>query len=436
MSLFAAKKQSNETVTNFIDLDKAGIIYPYVAKKDWNSVYRIEAKLSSPLDFFSLRKAARIMQEKYPYFFMTIIKKDRRFVLAKADSGKVLIENIYPKCRPFDLESRKPLTRIIYDKDTIAVEMFHVLADGHGGVRFFKELLNNYRRNLLGISLAAPRKADGNDFVYDLSDIYEEFAKEGGKSVSRILTRAYQFKTQPEAPLAAKCIDVSLDSLKKTAKHMNATVTEFLCALQIAAIFEAENTKNKTVRISVPVDIRRFAQRETGRNGALYILVSMKKSNALCFNDILESVKKQFKKYLTKENMLDLAYTNVAQSKMKAFDILPLALKKVILNFGFTALGEDQFTSTLTNIGIIDLGAGFDGIVKDAYFILGKQKTKPINIAVSTFENSAKLMVSTVYEKERFTEKITSLLKGFGVTSPTENDGRNRHESTGARLAS
>ncbi len=134
--------------------------------------------------------------------------------------------------------------------------------------------------------------------------------------------------------------------------------------------------------------------------------------------------------------MLDLAYTNVAQSKMKAFDILPFALKKVILNFGFTALGEDQFTSTLTNIGIIDLGAGFDGIVKDAYFILGKQKTKPINIAVSTFENSAKLMVSTVYEKERFTEKITSLLKGFGVTSPTENDGRNRHENTGARLAS
>lgn len=182
MSLFAAKKQSNETVTDFIELDKAGIIYPYVAKKDWNSVYRIEAKLSSPLDFFALRKAARIMQEKYPYFFMTIAKKDRRFVLAKADSGKVLVENIYPKCRPFDLESRKPLTRIIYDKDTIAVEMFHVLADGHGGVRFFKELLNNYRRNLLGISLAAPHRTDGNDFVYDLSDIYEEFARKAAKA--------------------------------------------------------------------------------------------------------------------------------------------------------------------------------------------------------------------------------------------------------------
>lgn len=436
MSLFAAKKQSNETVTDFIELDKAGIIYPYVAKKDWNSVYRIEAKLSSPLDFFALRKAARIMREKYPYFFMTIAKKDRRFVLAKADSGKVLVENIYPICRPFDLESRKPLTRIIYDKDTIAVEMFHVLADGHGGVRFFKELLNNYRRNLLGISLAAPHRADGNDFVYDLSDIYEEFAKEGGKSVSRILTRAYQFKTQPEAPLTAKCIDVSLDSLKKTAKRMNATVTEFLCAVQIAAIFEAENTKNKTVRISVPVDIRRFAQRETGRNGALYILVSMKKSNALCFNDILESVKKQFKKYLTKENMLNLAYTNVAQSKMKAFDILPLALKKVILNFGFTALGEDQFTSTLTNIGIINLGTEFDEIVKDAYFVLGKQKTKPINIAVSTFKNSARLMVSSVYENERLTEKLISLLKDFGITSPTESAGSSRPESVGERLAS
>lgn len=33
MSLFAAKKQPNETVSDFIELDKAGIIYPYVAKK-------------------------------------------------------------------------------------------------------------------------------------------------------------------------------------------------------------------------------------------------------------------------------------------------------------------------------------------------------------------------------------------------------------------
>ncbi len=41
MSLFAAKKQPNETVSDFIELDKAGIIYPYVAKK------RLEQRLQN-----------------------------------------------------------------------------------------------------------------------------------------------------------------------------------------------------------------------------------------------------------------------------------------------------------------------------------------------------------------------------------------------------
>ena len=100
----------------------------------------------------------------------------------------------------------------------------------------------------------------------------------------------------------------------------------------------------------------------------------------------------------------------------KAFDLLPLALKKLVLNIGYTAFGEDQFTSTLTNTGILDLGEELEGLVSDAYFILGKQKTKPINIAVSTFKNSAKLMVSTVYKDEKFSKKLVDLLDSYGVS--------------------
>lgn len=403
---------------------------------NWNSVYRVEAKLSNPLDLNALEVATETMKKSYPYFFMTIAKKGRRFVLTKAESGKVLVENIYPVCRPFDLESKKPLVRVIYDENTIAVELFHVLADGHGGERFFKALLENYRKNLPVLSVASAKAQDCGKMVYELSDIYEEFSKQGGKNVSRFMTKAFQFKEQEEAPLKAKCIDVSLSDLKAAAKRKGVSITMFVCALQIAAIFETEKTKNKTVRISVPVDIRRFASLDTSRNGALYILVGVKRRDVESFDDILESVKAQFEKYLTKENMLNMSYSNVATSKLKAFDLLPLSLKKFVLNIGYTLFGEDQFTSTLTNTGVLDLGEELDGIVKDAYFILGKQKTKPINIAMSTFKGSAKLMVSTVYENERFTKKLTDLLDSYGVPAADQSEGSSKLTFKKNRLAS
>ena len=416
------RKQPKNIISDYIELDKAGIIYPYVATNDWNSVYRVEAKLSKPLDLGALKAAVEKTRNDMPYFFSTLAKKKRRFVLSKTDVKNVMCENIYPLCRPFDLESKKPLVRVIYDESTIAVELFHVLADGHGGERFFKALLENYRKSLFSPALAAVGQKEEKECVCNLSDIYEEFSKQGGKNVSRFVTKAFQFEKREESPLAAKCLNVSLESLKAAAKRKGVSITMFVCALQIAAIFETEKTGNKTVRISVPVDIRRFAGLETSRNGVLYILVGVKKSEVQSFDDILEKVKSQFEKYLTRENMLNMSYTNVATARLKAFDLLPLSLKKFVLNIGYTFFGEDQFTSTLTNTGVLDLGEELEEIVKDAYFVLGKQKTKPVNIAMSTFKNSAKLMVSTVYRDEKFTEKLSSLLEAYSVESLKADD--------------
>ena len=184
MPVFITKtnKQPKDIITDYIELDKAGIIYPYVATNDWNSVYRVEAKLSKKLNFTALKAAVEAMRNAFPYFFMTIAKKNRRFVLTKAKTNNVLVENIYPVCRPFDLESKKPLVRVIYDSSTIAVELFHVLADGHGGERFFKALLESYRKNLSLAPVAPQENKEGGKMIYELSDIYEEFSKQGGKT--------------------------------------------------------------------------------------------------------------------------------------------------------------------------------------------------------------------------------------------------------------
>lgn len=392
--------------------DSAGIIYPYVATDDWCSVYRIESKLKKPLDLPALKSAVEEMRKEYPYYFSKIARYKRHFVLVPGGDKNVMDENIYPFCRPFDIEN-EPLSRVIYDSETVAVEMFHVLADGRGGLNFFKELMKKYSRISNGGKIADLNSEHFVTGKYD--DIYRKMTLAGGKNVSRVVSGAYQFKKQPETGLEAFCIDADVSSLKSAAKKRGASITEYLCALQMKAIFDSEKTGNKPVRISVPVDIRKFAFTQTDRNGSLYTLIGAKKKDARDIDSLIQNVKVQFDSTVTRDNMLNIAYTNVKQSDMAVFKALPIGLKKFVLNIGYTVFGENQFTATLTNPGIIDVGAEISDVVSDVYFILGKQKTKPVNIAVSTFNSRARIMVSSDYRCSSFTNWLMAYLKSDGV---------------------
>lgn len=94
-----------------------------------------------------------------------------------------------------------------------------------------------------------------NERLNKIDDIYNEAYTLGGKSVSRFLSKAYQFKSKENTELSTECISVFAEPLKAAAHKYGATVTEYLCAVQLVAIIKSENVKSKTVRISIPVDI-------------------------------------------------------------------------------------------------------------------------------------------------------------------------------------
>lgn len=352
------------------------------------------------------------MIKEHPYYFSKIAEYKNNYVLVPTKSTSVIYKNDQALCRPFNI-TNEPLTRIIYGSNVIAAELFHTLADGRGGLAFFKELLKKYTRYKNGGKVTDITR---NSFLSsNLTDIYERMTLAGGKSESRIMTHAYQLKKTDTPSIDTVCIDTDMQRLKEAAKRRNATVSQYLCALQLKTIFDSENTGNKTVRLSVPVDIRKFVGGDTDRNGSLYALISAKKKDAKSIDTLIATVKKQFATEITAEKMRNLAYANVQQGNLKIFRMLPVALKKKILNFGYTFLGEDQFTSTFTNPGVIELNTELSGEVDDIYFVLGRQKTKPINIAVTTYKNSAKLMVTSDYRCNRFISLITSYLRTDGV---------------------
>lgn len=396
----------------YIEPDGAGIIYPYVANKNWNSVYRVEAKLKLRVDIAALESAVKEMKNKYPYFFSCVGIHGKKYVLKSGCLGGVLVENA-EMCRPFDLKNRDTLLRVVYTLDTIGVEFFHGITDGHGAQLFLDELLKEYCNIAYsGYSYDTPKTTmlPVNERLNKLDDIYNEAYTLGGKSVSRFLSKAYQFKSKENTELSTECISVFAEPLKAAAHKYGATVTEYLCAVQLVAIIKSENVKSKTVRISIPVDIRKYFATETSRNASLYFLVEVKPNNISDFQSLINTVKVQFNKNLTKGNMQNLAYSNVKCAKMKAYTFLPVILKKAVLNIGYTVFGENQFTSTLTNLGKAKMSPAVRGLVSEVYYILGKEKTKPLNMTVTTYEDETKIIISSTIDSTNFVRTISEIL--------------------------
>ncbi len=407
----------------YIDLDGAGIIYPYVASKNWNSVYRLEARLKLNVSLTYLEDAVKKMKEKYPYFFSRLCKFGNKYVLENGYSSNLIFKNA-PLCKPFDIKGEETLIRIVYTQNTIGVEFSHAITDGHGAELFFNELLKEYCNIAFSrYSYDYPKVEELpiNQSLNNINDIYNDIYALGGENVSRFLSKAYQLETKRKTKLTSKSINVFSSALKTAAHKYGLSITQYLCAVELATILKCENVKNKSVRISIPVDIRKYFDFNSSRNASLYFLAEVKPNEAKDFKALAKSVKAQFEKELTRENMQNLAYSNVKCAKMKAYNLLPIALKKAALNIGYTTFGENQFTSTITNLGIIALDSTVKNIVSSAYYILGEEKTKPLNLAVTSYENETKIIISSTVDSTEFIRTMCEMLFSDGIVSEIEN---------------
>lgn len=414
-------------VNDITEFDGAGIVYPYVATKSWNSVYRIEAVLRKTPDVNAIKQAVAELRKNYPYFFSTTVETEKRIALVPSKGNETVFRSDGIKCKPFDLKNGTPLIRFVYSTDKISLEMFHSLTDGHGGIELMKEFLRQYVR-FAGIADCgkqeyAPGACDLNNLSDTFADIYDHISMPDAGKAGRFMTDAHQFDRTEEIPLAVDIIKIPFEKLHAAAHRYGVTVAVLLTAIHIKAIFESEKLIGKKVRISVPVDIRRYFGSSSCRNSSLYILVEADRHDAQDFKGLLEYVKLQFAEGLKPEKLFAMAKANVGQARMKAFTALPLIMKKGILKFGYSHLGENQFTSTLTDIGPIKLDFEGSDIVKDIYFVLGKQKTKPVNIAVTTYDGILKLVVSHTVECYAFLEALRKVTdtEVFGVSAQERN---------------
>lgn len=404
---------------NTIKPDSAGIIYPYVKNDKRNSEFRIEAELNEPADKELLKKAVADLRDRFPTFFVKLKKQGSMYMLEEAKKGNVVFDETPSFCAPFDFDNEIPFRITVY-KNRVAMDVFHVISDGHGATVFFKTLLARYY-TLKGETIEQDNEILSLDDAPKTEETQDAFLKiyEGGsKKVSRIGAFAYQYcDDAPHTKLSVTQMIMPSDEVRELAKKYNTTIGVLLVSVYLYAFYRLKNRRsNRKIKVSVPADLRRIFSINTLRNFSLYAIVGISPSKEnWSLEKIINVVSTQMNDQITKENLLNMSYTNVTSQNTKLFELLPMAVKKAVLKFGFDYMGERLFTSAFSNVGIVNLPEGLKKHVAGFKLMLGEAMVNQINAVSTTYGGYINLTFSSRVENNDVQRLYAAIIREQGV---------------------
>ena len=126
-------------------LDNAALIFPAIIRKNWNNVFRVSATLKEPVDPEILDQAIADLKPRFPTYFVRLRRGFFWYYLETiTDAPKAQKDFAYPLTHMTRRELKTCCVRFLYYENRIAVEVFHSVTDGTGGLILLQNLAARY----------------------------------------------------------------------------------------------------------------------------------------------------------------------------------------------------------------------------------------------------------------------------------------------------
>lgn len=397
-------------------LDDAAKIYPMSMTDGWMSVFRLSAYLDRPVEPELLRAALHFTMPDYP-FFATRVRRGLfwHYIDAAKRCFEVRPERELP-CSPMDISRDDAQSfRVVYYKNRISVEFFHILTDGTGGLGFLTALLTEYLRisgELERPVTTARTRPDGEECENAFERCARGLCTEGSGFSER---PALQLRGKLAKQRPARLLHMELDAekLKEAARSRDATVTALVLAFMTEAAHRAVDGAEGRIQIQVPVNMRRFCPSKTQRNFSMYCTVSIENSRAADAEKILPEIGAQLAENASEDAMKAMLARTA--SMVRALANVPLAVKRPAARLAYGVLGERAFTSTLSNLGVAKLPEDVAKHVEKLDFVLGTGEQSRAACAMVTLGNSAMLTVTKLTEDRSFEDALAGLFRKASI---------------------
>ena len=432
---FLSRVMAAERKQQWMRLDNAAKIYPAALRKKWSNVFRLSATLSEPVDRDVLRAALDVTLRRFPSIGVRLRKGIFWFYLERVpEVPEITEEQSYPLVHMSYASIRECAFRVVVYKNRIAVELFHALTDGTGGMIFLKTLLAEYLSRKYDISVP---NTDGVLCRMDEpspEELEDSFIKNAGTvSAGRKEATAYRLTgtTEPDGFVHLTTFMLDAAEVKEKAHKHSATVTEFLTAAMMQAILRLQaekvphRSRRKPVKVLVPVNLRSLFPSKTLRNFALFITPELDpKLGDYSFDEICKSVHHRMGIDNTAKQMSMKIAANVNSEKSPILKVMPLFVKNAAMKAVFDAVGERKSCLCMSNLGNVRLPEVMRQYVTRMDFIIGVPSCSAYNCALLSYGGTMYINLVRSIEEPELEMHFYKVLRELGIHVKVESNQR------------
>ncbi len=403
-------------------LDNAAKIFVAQHSHRRTTMLRLSATIDKPVNIALLTEAYEAMLDRCPYYRVQLKRGLFWYYLEYNDTkARIDAESRYP-CLFIPYKRRGVLPfRVIAYRDRIAFEIAHFVTDGYGALRFLNGLLLEYLRRR-GESIDSEGLILDCQDPVDPAEFEESFKRYYEKGIPKIQKIPYTFQLHGKS---VKCpvyyiIEgiMKSDDVKKEAKKYGVTIGEFYTALLIDVCLQDMREKHrlpKPIRISVPINIRRFFPSVTMRNFVLPVEPGIDpRLGEFSFEDIIKQVHHFMVLELDHRFIRRQIVRNIAGERNPLLRILPLDIKNLILRWYYTILGSKIFTLSFSNLGKVNIPEEMQQYISSYQFIPPPHKTTVSTTSIAYNGNTSFIFSSTMVDHD-LESKFFARIRSIGI---------------------
>ncbi len=419
--------------THWYKLDNAAKIYPAAQTSRWAPIFRLSATLNEEVDVAVMQEALGHVLKRMPTMACRLEAGLFWYRLESLDGVPAIESDVRnPMLRIHQPDGSLFRARCYHRR--IAVEFFHAVSDGAGGLTFLLTMVREYLRLKYGADIPTGDRILDCAAAPTVGEMEDSFLRHAGReSISRKEPLAYTLHGTPipREEVIITSGTVPSDRLLALARSHNATLGELLTALLVQAIAEVQrgdtspSRRRRQVKVSVPVNLRPYFNSNTLRNFSSYINVGIDtRLGEYSLDEVLMQIHHTMRLNLTEKQLRARFSGNVALEKLFAIRLLPLVLKNPIMRSVYNFEGKRYISSTLTNIGLVNLPAEMQSYVERLDFMLGPSTDAITNMATISYNNQTSLnFTRTMVESDVERSFFRSLVR-LGVPVRIESNRR------------
>lgn len=301
------------------------------------------------------------------------------------------------------------LFKITYYKKKINLDIFHVLTDGTGATQFLKSVIYNY--------LNIKHNLKSNQNINTNLTYQDQYLKNYDKSikVKNSYKLAYQIKGKINKNINNTYHYImDICKIKNICKKYKVTITEYLTATYIYAIYLSmhKNKSKKEISVTIPINLRKYYQVDTLSNFFVCTNINpqMIEKKLTTFDEVLHEVHKDFQDKLSIDNVKSYLTRDVKLGTSLPIRLVPLCLKRIFIK-SVINIASQTSTSTLSNIGIIDIDDKYKKYIDNILVLVMPGRYEKIKCTICSYDNKLNLTMNSNINDTKFEQTFFCLLK-------------------------